>query len=635
MEKPTISALFNDAAKKLRSDFEYIRTSNPHAGEKGTEAEDILRIFLNQHLPQRFRAASGFIIDNENNISSQTDVIIYDALASPVYRYSNKTLILPADTVASVIEVKSRLNKSDLEDAYKKIASCKSLRKRPLSDADQKATGSDLSTIATFGAVFGFDSDTSLATLAKHIEELNRQYDSPLWPDMVLVLDKGVINYLCQFPGEEPGGDLMPRDSDHFILAPLYVNLVIRDERLFSLNRFFITLLSHLTFYPRRVSTPAFETILKGAGTRGTSVTVYQHNKERKLVPAPASAYSESTVAPPLLIKFQGDDGTELGIMQFIPWLDGGAIKWRGRIPLEGLLVLVVPSSALEHKLQWEGNEFSTVFSITEAEFKQWPEKFNQKLTGMKASLVQRKMNHVFDEDTREPFIARLFLSILGIRDKTFGSQQMREKFDTNYDPVIKALMSARIPLSRLRNLAQTVPEKDRACSSPDKNEGTSDASRTDDLRNLIRYLSTAMKGMIGVFAVFEIDLAFIFTDDAGFAKGLEHLANERPSLADYLGRTREWLLKLLNADATGTTQESEISQASDGADTLFSKVALFVENTCAYLFKSQLPASLVIREIPVEGRRQENPQRFEVTLNSGEFIPWEISYSHKNFNNN
>ena len=47
---------------------------------------------------------------------------------------------------------------------------------------------------------------------------------------MVLVLDKGVISYICQLPGEEPGGDLMPRDSDQFILAPFYINLVIRDE---------------------------------------------------------------------------------------------------------------------------------------------------------------------------------------------------------------------------------------------------------------------------------------------------------------------------------------------------------------------------------------------------------------------
>jgi len=51
MQKPTISTLFNDAAQKLRSDFEYIRSSNPHAGEKGAEVEEILKTFLNQHLP--------------------------------------------------------------------------------------------------------------------------------------------------------------------------------------------------------------------------------------------------------------------------------------------------------------------------------------------------------------------------------------------------------------------------------------------------------------------------------------------------------------------------------------------------------------------------------------------------------
>ena len=37
MEKTTISKLFKEAAKLLRSEFEYIRDSNPHAAEKGAD----------------------------------------------------------------------------------------------------------------------------------------------------------------------------------------------------------------------------------------------------------------------------------------------------------------------------------------------------------------------------------------------------------------------------------------------------------------------------------------------------------------------------------------------------------------------------------------------------------------------
>ena len=96
MKKPTISKLLTDAAKRLRSEFEYIRNSNPSSGEKGAETEIILREFLNAHMPKRFHAGSGFIIDNENKISRQTDVIIYDSLSSPLLRADEKTQIITA-----------------------------------------------------------------------------------------------------------------------------------------------------------------------------------------------------------------------------------------------------------------------------------------------------------------------------------------------------------------------------------------------------------------------------------------------------------------------------------------------------------------------------------------------------------
>ena len=103
----TISDLLVEAGKRLRAEFEFIRESNPHAGDKGEEVEQVLAAFLDDHMPKRFKSGSGILIDFDNKVSRQTDVIVYDALSSPVYRTGEKTLILPYHTAAAVIEVKA------------------------------------------------------------------------------------------------------------------------------------------------------------------------------------------------------------------------------------------------------------------------------------------------------------------------------------------------------------------------------------------------------------------------------------------------------------------------------------------------------------------------------------------------
>jgi hypothetical protein len=139
----------------MRAELEEIRRSTLHPGGKGLEVEEVLRKFLNAHLPRRYSACSGMMIDVENHMSKQTDVMVYDALSSPEYRASEQLQIVPADAVASVIEVKSCLTKTELKDGFEKIASCTGLVKRPLSSTDQSPTGSSLITTATLGVIFG------------------------------------------------------------------------------------------------------------------------------------------------------------------------------------------------------------------------------------------------------------------------------------------------------------------------------------------------------------------------------------------------------------------------------------------------------------------------------------------------
>jgi hypothetical protein len=116
-EKFSPKEILESAANHLRSEFEEIKKNNPHSGESGAEAEIILSKFLKDHLPRRFEIGSGFVLGPGGSLSRQTDLIIFDALDSPVYRRGPRVQIIPRDCVAAVIEVKSKLNKDPIRSA--------------------------------------------------------------------------------------------------------------------------------------------------------------------------------------------------------------------------------------------------------------------------------------------------------------------------------------------------------------------------------------------------------------------------------------------------------------------------------------------------------------------------------------
>lgn len=81
---------------------ELIPNHNPSVGYVG---EEVLRNFLRQTLPARFKVTQGFIA-YESKISPQCDIIIYDANeASPIYSFGNIDIV-PASVVKATIEVK-------------------------------------------------------------------------------------------------------------------------------------------------------------------------------------------------------------------------------------------------------------------------------------------------------------------------------------------------------------------------------------------------------------------------------------------------------------------------------------------------------------------------------------------------
>jgi hypothetical protein len=263
MNHPTRETIFRDAAKRLRMEFEDARNI-PHSGERGKEGEEILKNFLNKHLPKRFLAGSGFIIDNEDNVSKQTDVIIDDGMNCPVYKSGEASLILPNDNVACVIEVKSKINKTNLGDAFENITKAKRLRKTPFNP-----TTDDLVITETLGIIFAFECETAPETIAENFHELFLATSWDEWqynPNLVTILDKGIITTASQLPGSLQPSPAMIYGIPDYVPPDTKLHIVYLPELETTLDHFLRFLLAHLSFFRHRISHPGFDWSPKKSG---------------------------------------------------------------------------------------------------------------------------------------------------------------------------------------------------------------------------------------------------------------------------------------------------------------------------------------------------------------------------------
>jgi len=280
-----IKDLFSSAGKKLKSEFDYLKSTNPHYAERGAEAEEILKRFLNDHIPKRYAASSAIIIDNENRISRQVDVAVYDAINSPIYRKDERIMILPSDNVAAAIEVKSNLTKIELKDADEKISLLKSLKKTEVTNVDQPVTLGELTIITTMGVVFAFNSSSSLKTLSENMLEINKEIPSNRWIDLIVVLDVGIITYGMKQPLSSKIARYGGLTGNESVPVPYYVQLMASGSGEETINEFYLHLLSHLTFFRKRSSVD-FKSLKGTKPLEGMIITNYISNTSGQLVQA-------------------------------------------------------------------------------------------------------------------------------------------------------------------------------------------------------------------------------------------------------------------------------------------------------------------------------------------------------------
>jgi len=99
-----------------------------HALFKGRLREILITELIRPFLLPQFGVVTGLIVDQDGRQSNQIDVIIYDERVVPPLMLSASEGIVPCHSVLATIEVKSRLNMTELKKAVQNARSVKLLK---------------------------------------------------------------------------------------------------------------------------------------------------------------------------------------------------------------------------------------------------------------------------------------------------------------------------------------------------------------------------------------------------------------------------------------------------------------------------------------------------------------------------
>jgi len=198
-------AEFNQVVKQMQLDFERARRLSRNPGIKGDVSETIVKSFLSDYLPQNLQISSGQIFDINGKVSRQLDIIIHNRDNTPILYLDRdkRNKFIPVECVYSVIEVKSMLNKRELEKQksgiFVNMESVRALEKKafyPSGDIlrDTNNYGQEWTDWPINYYVFAFDS-IKLETLKLYVDQYHSNNNSPPEKriDTICVLGKGLV----------------------------------------------------------------------------------------------------------------------------------------------------------------------------------------------------------------------------------------------------------------------------------------------------------------------------------------------------------------------------------------------------------------------------------------------------------
>ncbi len=616
---------------------------------------DALNQFIGRFVGWPFKIASGFVRDRDGN---RTEVFASVVFTEPGGSPEVATDGFPADTVAVVVDACEELDLEKLGAAYKRIMVAKRLKKTPALDL-----GGVPSTTVTLGIILGLRSAVPLESLATELERLNAENRDQEWADMVVVGQTGAIQYAAQFPGEGISGDYLPpvEGAVKNIIPPVYVIIILRPTGEYTLNRMMAFIIPHLAIFSPGAKLPPLVEVLEGVSQYAVTFSGYQYNQRGELKPVPEQFYNDRYLAP-LPVRVEDHQGNLLSTVRFVPWQDGGVITLRGGLPLERLLAFLGPEALKRGGVVNRPDaQISYALPITEADFAKM-------LAGIQSqsSMIVRPdqtnwvVQKVGDEGSQSPFMARLLIGVLHLRDAVFADKATRDKFDKAYELASSSLLSARSIVKDVAKMWSTHARK-VAAGEVARLKGRTieidesiDTELRDGVENFLNVATRALKqGMQAVANELQTNIGFLFQKQAAFDCGIAVLEKTDPDLAQYVRKTRDWSERLLGrrnaVEHEGWSLPAVKYVEKDGrvdaieplidgqpmsqfVATILDRVACFVEEVTAHCLQRHLPAEITITELPITQREKQVPERFKITVTNGGLPVWRIKFHESLF---
>lgn len=127
---------FKDTSKNIFIN----ENGNRHNGEFGAYRENSARTFLRSFIPSRLAISDGFVVNRSGEVTTQADIIIYDAQRAPMIETTNHQKFFPVEAVCAIGEIKSRLTRSRLKQTLQKLAVQKSAKSTHVKDDGERVS---------------------------------------------------------------------------------------------------------------------------------------------------------------------------------------------------------------------------------------------------------------------------------------------------------------------------------------------------------------------------------------------------------------------------------------------------------------------------------------------------------------
>jgi hypothetical protein len=598
----------------------------------------------------RYRICTGHLFDPSGAISGDLPLIV---AAIDEAAETQDARGVDVATVAAVVDVVDVLTEDTLAAAFARIASAKRLTKLQHKDTPNDASN------GTLGIIFARSAAVPVDQIVARLQALNEVTTTGLWVDRLVLNGICEIGYGVQFPGSSSLSGWYPHPPD--IGLPYqpgwYIVLTMSISSLGPTTSAAIWVLQHLRFFRRPTDIPLLPEI-DPANRKAVVVSGYQYNLAGDLKPVPDEYYRDRMV-PEVPVHIQEPGAKKpLAVLRFVPWQDGGVIVLTGKFPLNGLLILSGLKPNSWTVFQQPGDlQVSSVLPMDRRGFTQL-----LRVAGMRSNLgfhqpkEQFLVQKVGDEGTSSPYIARLMLGLLTLREQVYWQDEAgRLAFDRLFEAMHQSLSTCRETVADLTQLwgdhveavtsGKLVERGGQVISVTESIDRPLRREVTDFLTSAVRVSKDNLQNLALLLGA---DIGFLFRKPAAFENGLARLRQTDPRLADYLHQTRGWsevLVLARNAiehegwvlprvtyrtfPEAVTPEEPEICgmPVTRFAERMLDRTCCFVEDLVAYLLVAKLDRKLTLTTVPPAKRTPTSPLRFTLTLANGGLTPWVLAY--------